>query len=268
MSRKLFAALLLILLSALPVLHAQDNLTCPAPADIVASVAEACANLEADQVCLARAGVTADTGTDSAFAQPGDRVTAGALAQLVTTAPTADSADFGAVLLNLRANLSRDTVRALVLGGAQIANTNDARLVLPASFRDVGRVRSSPSTTNDDNIMTTLQGGASVTAVARNDAGDWVQISFGDGELGWAATFLLYVEGDAPAQFCAAEKVQAVDSTGAGDAFVGSLSYALAAGRSLGEAVRVGCAVATRSVLKTGTQTSFPYRKEVGDILG
>ncbi|MCA9903143.1 MAG: SH3 domain-containing protein [Anaerolineae bacterium] len=196
MSRKLFAALLLILLSALPVLHAQDNLTCPAPADIVASVAEACANLEADQVCLARAGVTADTGTDSAFAQPGDRVTAGALAQLVTTAPTADSADFGAVLLNLRANLSRDTVRALVLGGAQIANTNDARLVLPASFRDVGRVRSSPSTTNDDNIMTTLQGGASVTAVARNDAGDWVQISFGDGELGWAATFLLYVEGD------------------------------------------------------------------------
>ncbi|MCL4247520.1 MAG: ribokinase [Anaerolineae bacterium] len=78
----------------------------------------------------------------------------------------------------------------------------------------------------------------------------------------------LYVEGDAPAQFCAAEKVQAVDSTGAGDAFVGSLAYALAAGRPLGDSVRVGCAVATRSVLKTGTQTSFPYRQEVGDILG
>lgn len=196
MSRKLFAALLLILQSAIPALHAQDNLTCPAPADIVAAVAEACANLEADQVCLARAGVTAETGIDAAFAQPGDRVTAGALAQLATTAPSADSADLGAALLNLRANLSEDTVKALVFGGAQLANANDARLVLPAFFRDVGRVRSTPSTANDDNIMTTLQGGASVTAVARNEAGDWIQIGFGDGEIGWAATFLLRIDGD------------------------------------------------------------------------
>ncbi|MCC6617195.1 MAG: ribokinase [Anaerolineae bacterium] len=78
----------------------------------------------------------------------------------------------------------------------------------------------------------------------------------------------LVVEGDSPAEFVAAEKVQAVDSTGAGDSFVGSLAYALAAGRSLGDAVRMSCAIATRSVLKPGTQTSFPYREEVMGIVG
>lgn len=72
---------------------------------------------------------------------------------------------------------------------------------------------------------------------------------------------------DERAEHVAAERVQAVDSTGAGDAFVGTLGYALAAGRSLRDAVRLACAIATRSVLKTGTQTSFPYRAEVESLL-
>jgi ribokinase len=65
-----------------------------------------------------------------------------------------------------------------------------------------------------------------------------------------------------------AQPVQAVDSTGAGDAFVGSLAYFLGARRALEDAVTRACAIATRSVLKTGTQTSFPWRDEVLDIIG
>jgi ribokinase len=76
------------------------------------------------------------------------------------------------------------------------------------------------------------------------------------------------VEGDQPGYHVAAETVQAVDTTGAGDAFVGSLAYLLAAGRPLAEAARLAVAIATRSVLKTGTQTSFPSRDEVADLLG
>ncbi len=72
----------------------------------------------------------------------------------------------------------------------------------------------------------------------------------------------LFVEGTAPGQRVAAQPVQAVDSTGAGDAFVGSLAYFLGAGRSLRQAVEKACAIATQSVLKTGTQTSFPTRAE------
>lgn len=66
----------------------------------------------------------------------------------------------------------------------------------------------------------------------------------------------------------AAQQVQAVDTTGAGDAFVGSLAYFLAVGRVLKDAVERACAIATKSVLKTGTQISFPWREEVLDIVG
>jgi ribokinase len=54
-----------------------------------------------------------------------------------------------------------------------------------------------------------------------------------------------------------AEKVAAVDTTGAGDAFVGAFAYGLAAGLTEVEAVRLGCACATESVTRPGTQASF-----------
>lgn len=60
-----------------------------------------------------------------------------------------------------------------------------------------------------------------------------------------------------------AERVQAVDTSGAGDAFVGSLAYFLGVGLSLQGAVDRACRIATRSVLKHGTQSSFPGREEL-----
>lgn len=64
-----------------------------------------------------------------------------------------------------------------------------------------------------------------------------------------------------------ATPVKAVDTTGAGDAFVGSLAYCLARGDALPAAVTRASQIASRSVLKEGTQTSFPYRAEVEAIL-
>jgi len=78
----------------------------------------------------------------------------------------------------------------------------------------------------------------------------------------------LILDKDADPVFVAAQKVQAVDSTGAGDAFVGSLAYFLGVGRDLADAVERACAIATRSVLKAGTQISFPMRAEVLEIMG
>ncbi|MCK6577793.1 MAG: ribokinase [Anaerolineae bacterium] len=65
----------------------------------------------------------------------------------------------------------------------------------------------------------------------------------------------------------AVEPVKAVDTTGAGDSFVGSFAYLLAAGFSPTAAARNACAIAARSVLKPGTQSSFPARAEVLDLL-
>lgn len=49
-----------------------------------------------------------------------------------------------------------------------------------------------------------------------------------------------------------------VDTTGAGDAYVGSLAYFWAAGLPLAEAMRRASIVAAKSVELPGTQTSFP----------
>jgi ribokinase len=53
-------------------------------------------------------------------------------------------------------------------------------------------------------------------------------------------------------------EVKALDSTGAGDAFVGSLAFFLAAGQPVVEAMRRANQIAAISVQFSGTQTSFP----------
>lgn len=52
--------------------------------------------------------------------------------------------------------------------------------------------------------------------------------------------------------------VDVVDTTGAGDAFVGAFCVGLAAGLNPTDAARLGCAAGTLSVGAPGTQTSFP----------
>lgn len=64
----------------------------------------------------------------------------------------------------------------------------------------------------------------------------------------------------------AAPRVHAVDTTGAGDAFVGAFAYGLAEGLGARAAAELGCACASVSVTGTGTQTSFPNRTEVSEI--
>lgn len=55
-----------------------------------------------------------------------------------------------------------------------------------------------------------------------------------------------------------APAVNAVDTTGAGDAFVGAFAYGLGAGMDEVAAARLGCGCAAASVTLAGTQTSFP----------
>ncbi len=61
--------------------------------------------------------------------------------------------------------------------------------------------------------------------------------------------------------------VSAVDSTGAGDAFVGSLAVFLAEGLPLHRAIAQANAVAALSVTKVGTQVSFPSRSDADAFL-
>jgi ribokinase len=65
----------------------------------------------------------------------------------------------------------------------------------------------------------------------------------------------------------AADPVQALDTTGAGDAFVGAFGYGLAMGLSELDAVRLGVRCASDSVTRPGTQSSFPDPARSRDLL-
>jgi ribokinase len=57
--------------------------------------------------------------------------------------------------------------------------------------------------------------------------------------------------------------VQAVDTTGAGDCFVGWFSTGIAEGLSVDAAVRRACQAASLAVTRPGAQDGMPYRQEV-----
>lgn len=59
------------------------------------------------------------------------------------------------------------------------------------------------------------------------------------------------------------ESVKAVDTTGAGDAFLGSLAFFMASGRPLTEAIKSANRIAAISVQSSGAQTSFPEAKDL-----
>jgi ribokinase len=62
-------------------------------------------------------------------------------------------------------------------------------------------------------------------------------------------------------------KVEAVDTTAAGDTFNGALAVALAEGQSLDKAVRFANAAGAISVTRIGAQPSAPKRDEIEKFL-
>ena len=60
--------------------------------------------------------------------------------------------------------------------------------------------------------------------------------------------------------------VAAVDTSGAGDAFCGALAVYLAEGESIIDGARLANQVAARSVMRPGTQSSFPRRQELASV--
>jgi ribokinase len=61
--------------------------------------------------------------------------------------------------------------------------------------------------------------------------------------------------------------VAAVDTTGAGDAFIGALAVGLAEGQPLAEAVRLGAAAGALATTKGGAQPSLPWREDLAGLL-
>lgn len=77
----------------------------------------------------------------------------------------------------------------------------------------------------------------------------------------------LIAEGRQPKQFVAAFRVNAVDTTAAGDAFNAAFAVELLRGRSAKESARIACAAAAVSVTRAGAQPSMPSGLEVEEFL-
>ena len=69
------------------------------------------------------------------------------------------------------------------------------------------------------------------------------------------------------AQLYAGFKVNAVDTTAAGDSFNGGFAVGLSEGMDVAEAIRLANAAASLSVTRKGAQTSIPSRAEVEALL-
>jgi ribokinase len=60
-----------------------------------------------------------------------------------------------------------------------------------------------------------------------------------------------------------AKKVSAIDTTGAGDCFIGAFAAAIGSGSSEESAVQFGIDCATKSVTRKGAQSSYPKLEEI-----
>jgi ribokinase len=76
----------------------------------------------------------------------------------------------------------------------------------------------------------------------------------------------VYVSADGQLTKVGAPKVIAVDTTGAGDAFVGTFAYSLASGKNPEMAMTLGIKVASLSVTKKGAQSSYPHQAEIATL--
>jgi ribokinase len=78
--------------------------------------------------------------------------------------------------------------------------------------------------------------------------------------MGAAGAFLLY---NGISEIISAPKVEAIDTTAAGDTFNGALVVALSEGKTFQESIAFANQAASISVTRIGAQSSVPYRNEI-----
>lgn len=76
----------------------------------------------------------------------------------------------------------------------------------------------------------------------------------------------VHISADGQLTKVSAPKVTAIDTTGAGDAFVGAFAYSLASGSDPVSAMTLGIKVASISVTRKGAQSSYPDQAEIATL--
>lgn len=157
---------------------------------------------------------------------------------------------------------------------AQLAHQRQVRLILnpaPAQELDESLLRLIDVIVPNE-IETEILTGQAIKNqdVARKAGVELLKRGVANAVLTLGKNGVLLVQGsseDPIFEFIPAFPVRAVDTTAAGDAFVGALATALGEGLSLARAAHFANAVAALSVTRPGAQPSLPYRSEVVQFL-
>jgi ribokinase len=174
----------------------------------------------------------------------------------------------GMILVQLETPL--DTVAALF----QMARRHDVPVMLdPAPARELppDLLRNVTWLTPNETEAAFLCGESASTELSEHGARDFAEKLLALGpknvlvKMGARGAFL--ASGDTTRELLPAFKVQAVDSTAAGDAFNGGFAVRLMQGKAIGDALRFASAVAAISVTRKGAQPSMPTAKEVAGFL-
>ncbi|MFF7165236.1 ribokinase [Streptomyces sp. NPDC008086] len=155
---------------------------------------------------------------------------------------------------------------AAVLAGAQAAHRHNVRTILtpsPAQPLPDELFAAVDLLVPNEHEATTLTGRTDPreAAVGLLDLVPAVVVTLG-------AAGSLYVSRDTDPVTVPAPKVTAVDSTGAGDTFVGALAVALGEGRPMHDALAWAAEAAALSVQREGATVSMPYRPEIEERHG
>jgi ribokinase len=206
--------------------------------------------------------VVDDRGQNSIVVAPGAN---GRLTPADVEAAEAAIADSDALLLQLESPLESVT-RAAEIARAQgvrvILNPAPAR-ALPTSLLSLVDVLIPNE--SEAARLTSMPAGDRAEATAAASA--LQEMGVGQVIVTLGARGALWVQGENAEHFPAFE-VTPVDTTAAGDAFVGSFAVALAEGRPLAEAVRRGNAAGAQAARGQGAQPSLPTRQALEALMG
>lgn len=211
MLKKLF--LLLFLIPSIVFAQGQDN--CPALVlSTITTADEACASTGRNQACYGNISVQAEAQPDASnfvFEKAGDVVDVATVQRLQLSAMNVETDEWGIVILRVQANLP-DTlpgqnVQMVLFGDVELRPAGEFEpappvepeaepVTLSVTISGGLNVRGGPSTNNA--VIGSVSSGDVVTAIGRNEAGDWLQVLLSEDveDLGWLYAPLVTVDGD------------------------------------------------------------------------
>ncbi len=239
-----------------------------------ANQALAARRLGADVALVGRVGKDAEADAALALLREGDVDLSGVVAvddaatgvALITVAASGENQIVVAPGANRR--LASETLQ-LPVGDALIGEVLaplDAVARAVVEFEGFTCVNLAPAKEVDDAVLR----GADLIVVNESEAawyGERLALREGLVATMFGASGAALVQGGEEVARVSSPRVEAVDTTGAGDAFTAALTLALVEGQSPAEALRFACAAGAAATQRSGAQPSLPTRDEVRRLL-